>query len=219
MRVAILISGRFYKTFTQDYEKCLVNEIKKNNKDCEFDVYLHIWKTDIWGAFYNETAKNVFAKENTNEDIDKILAFYKPKQYIIKDMMSDVFKKNNFNNSAQVIIYNLKSLFSMTNDEDYDAYIFVRPDLYFTNYNLFINNLHISNHKIVCYNGGYDVPLCDWMFIMNKDSIKSLCEINFNYNNLPNETNIYNNIINNNFSVDKIGSIDTNIKLRSYYLE
>jgi hypothetical protein len=56
--------------------------------------------------------------------------------------------------------------------------------------------------------------------MMNKDSIKLLCEINFNYNNsIPNETNIYNNIINNNFSLDKIGSIDTNIKLRSYYLE
>jgi hypothetical protein len=51
----------------------------------------------------------------------------------------------------QLIIVS-KSLFSMTNDEDYDAYIFVRPELYFTNYNLFINKLDISNRKIVCYN-------------------------------------------------------------------
>jgi len=213
--VAILLGGRFYKSYLKTNNENTIDLINKNNPNFNMYLYLHIWSQDIWGNFYDKNfpKDRIIIKENTSKEIEKNIKYYNPTKYIVNDVIK-INDIENFTMTYEIIIFNLKTLFKMR-EKDYDIYIFTRPDMIFNDFNLFLDNYLLKENEILCYNGGNNVPICDWIFIMDHKTIERISEINFDSNiKIPNETNIYLNLQKNGFIFKKIGNIVNNISLK-----
>lgn len=214
--IAVLLGGRFYKSYLKKDNEDTIKQIKEKNCNFNLDLYLHIWKEDIWGNFFNKDFHNKYIKikQNNIEEIEKIINYYNPKKYIINDV-NEINKMKNFTMTYEIIIFNLITLFNIR-EKDYDIYIFTRPDLMFNQFNLFLDDYLLKENEILCYNGGANVPICDWFFIMDHKTIEKISKVEFNSNkNIPNETNIFLNLVEKGFTFKKIGNIDKNICLKN----
>jgi len=213
--VAILLGGRFYKSYLKTNNENTIDLIKKKNTNFNMYLYLHIWSQDIWGNFYDKNfpKDRIIIKENTSEEIEKNIKYYNPTKYIVNDVIK-INDIENFTMTYEIIIFNLKTLFKMR-EKDYDIYIYIRADLMFKEYNLFLDNYLLKENEILCYDGGNNVPICDWIFVMNHKTIEKICEINFESNiKIPNERNIFLNLQKHGLTFKKIGNIINNICLK-----
>lgn len=189
-KISISLFGRIYGTHQQfDFHKI----VQSIYPEAQIDIYIHCWKYD---SFNNNKYEN---------KINEIREYFNPKKIIVDDL-----EKVNAEgmNTCIYMLYSIQHSMAIAVSEniDYDLFLCVRPDI-IINQTPNFDNIVLEDNVV----NMYSCPslaisscsgICDWFYAGNMKTFTSIASINVKIVlNNSNETNIYNNFINNGISI------------------
>jgi hypothetical protein len=196
-KISISLFGRIYGTSARFNFHKIVQSIYP---EAQIDIYIHCWKYDL---FNNKKYEN---------NIDEIRAGFNPQKIIIDDI-----KKVNYqgDTTGVYMLYSIQHSMELAVYEniDYDLCLCVRPDI-IINQTPNFDNLVLEDNIVNMYScPSFAISscsgICDWLYIGNMKTFTSIAKITTKMDfTVSNETNIYNNFINNGISIKTFGTID-----------
>jgi hypothetical protein len=196
-KISISLFGRIYGTHQQfDFHKI----VQSIYPEAQIDIYIHCWKYD---SFNNKKYEN---------KINEIQEYFNPKKIIVDDL-----EKVNTEgmNTCIYMLYSIQQSMSISVSEniDYDLCLCVRPDIIMNQTPKF-DNIVLEDNVVNMYScPSFAISscsgICDWLYAGNMKTFTSIATIHNSIKlNVSNETNIYNNFINNGISIKTIGTIN-----------
>ena len=196
-KISISLFGRIYGTHSRFIFYKIVQSIYP---EAQIDIYIHCWKYDL---FNNNKYEN---------NIDEICAYFNPKKIVIDDIENVNYQGNN---TGVYMLYSIQHSMALAVSEniDYDLCLCVRPDI-IINQTPNFDNLVLEDNIVNMYScPSFAISscsgICDWLYIGNTQTFSSITEITTKIDfTVSNETNIYNNFINNGISIKTFETID-----------
>ena len=196
-KISISLFGRIYGTHARFNFHKIVQSIYP---EAQIDIYIHCWKYDL---FNNKKYEN---------KIDEICEYFNPKKIIVDDL-----EKVNAEgiNTCIYMLYSIQHSMAIAVSEniDYDLCLCVRPDI-IINQTPFFDNIVLEDNVVNMYScPSFAISscsgICDWLYAGNMKTFTSISLIHKSLElNISNETNIYNNFINNGISIKTFETIN-----------
>ncbi|MFG5136083.1 hypothetical protein [Campylobacter lari] len=179
-RLAIQLFGHL-RTYRETYQNFLKNIVEVNQDDgWDIDIFLHTWDklSSSNGSWHKNL--NLNCKLNdipiSNEDIQNIKLFYKPKKFLIEELTIEY----GFFSSVKKV-FELRKKYQKINNIKYDYNLFTRPDIMFmkpfkiSSFILYYKKYHqdklgIPDNITFCVQNSYRaIPFADPRFINEGD--------------------------------------------------
>jgi len=196
-KISISLFGRIYGTHTRFNFHKIVQSIYP---EAQIDIYIHCWEYDSY---------NNIKYEN---NIDKLREYFNPKKIFVDNLEKfNVLNKN----TCIYMLYSIQKSMALAVSEniDYDLCLCVRPDIIVNQHPNF-DNVALKDNIVNMYScPSIAISQCsgisDWLYVGNKNTFTSITSINNSIAmSVSNETNIYNNFINNGISIKIFGTIN-----------
>ena len=206
MKVALLLSGRFYgsdndnRTVISDIHRCNTDANVCNHCDLHIDTYIHMWEV--------EYRKDIGKPNN----IASILSTYNPRKYVIENYNEHFSNKSE--NTLLIMSYHRKQTFNLV-DNTYDIYIITRPDinikfLPLRNYQYIDNTVYV--YSCPNFASSECSNFCDWFYMCNYNTLTKIMNIDYKINgSASNETNMKQHFIGNGINIVLIGKVGNEI--------
>lgn len=198
MKVALLLSGRFYNTNNRN--RTVINDIRNCNPNLEqvlnIDTYMHVWEVEY---------RNACPRPN---QILSLISVYNPCKYVIEDY-NNIFASMSIN-TLIIMLHQRKQTFKLV-DNAYDVYIISRPDIVIRSLSLsnyeYLDNI-IYAYKCPSHASTTCFDFCDWLYMCNYNTLNKIMNIDNNIDmSKSNEYNMKQNLIDNGINIILIGTV------------
>lgn len=201
MKVALLLSGRFYGDSSRN--RTVIGDIYKCNSTLELyiDTYMHIWEVEY---------RNALPQPN---HILSLISVYNPCKSIVEDY--NKFFSQHIRNTLIIILYHRKQTFKLV-DNTYDVYIISRPDIMINTLSLskyeYLDNI-IYAYKCPSHASTICFDFCDWFYMCNYKTLNKIMNIDNNIDmSKSNEYNMKKNLISNGIEIILIGTVNDEVE-------